>query len=86
MSAGGLPQRTHLAEVINMNKDKLQINRTHDTARRVFEELYFLKQTAKPINDRIKDLTHFLNTLYDRLLEAGIKDYSIEDMLGRDEE
>ncbi len=69
-----------------MNKDKIQINRIHDTARRVFEELYFLKQTVHPINNRIENLNQFLNTLYDRLLEAGIKDYSIESMIGRDEE
>ena len=66
--------------------NKLQINRTHDVARRVFEELYFLKQTVHPINDRIENLTQFLNTLYDRLLEEGIKDYSIASMIGRDEE
>ena len=65
-----------------IDTDKLQINRTHDIARRVFEELYFLKQTVYPINNRIENLTQFLNTLYDRLLEAGIKDYTIEDMLG----
>jgi len=69
-----------------IDTDKLQINRIHDIARRVHDEIYFLKVTAKPINDRIKDLTIFLDTLYDRLLQAGIKDYSIEDMLGRDEE
>ena len=69
-----------------VKENKLQINRTHDVARRVFEELYFLKQTVHPINDRIENLTQFLNTLYDRLLEAGIKDYSIQSMIGRDEE
>ena len=69
-----------------VKENKLQINRTHDVARRVFEELYFLKQRVHPITDRIENLTQFLNTLYDRLLEAGIKDYSIQSMIGRDEE
>ena len=66
--------------------DKIRINSIHNTARRVHDELYFLQVTAKPINDRIKDMTQFLNTLYNRLLEAGIIDYSIESILGRDEE
>ncbi|BCV03190.1 MAG: hypothetical protein CM15mV62_610 [uncultured marine virus] len=66
--------------------NKIRINRIHDIARRVHDELYFLQVTAKPINDRIKDMTQFLNTLYNRLLEAGIIDYSIESILGRDEE
>jgi len=69
-----------------MNKDKIQINNTKIVARRLFNEIYFLKVTTKPINDRIEDLTDFLNTLYDRMLEAGVKDYDIANMLGRDEE
>ena len=69
-----------------IDENKIQTNKIHNIARRVHDELYFLKQTVYPINVRIKDMTHLLKTLYDRMLEAGIKDYSIESMLGRDEE
>ena len=53
--------------------NKLQNNNTRIVALRLAEEIYFLKATANPINQRIKDLENFLNTLYDK-------------MLGRDEE
>lgn len=66
--------------------NKFQKNDIRIVANRLFEELYFLKTLAHQLNSRIKGQEQFLNTLYDRMLEAGMKDYSIEDLLGRDEE
>ncbi len=69
-----------------MNKDKLQINNTRIVAKRLVEEIHFLKHMAHQLNSKIKDQEQFLNNLYDRMLEAGVKDYDIANMLGRDEE
>ena len=63
-----------------------QNNNTRIVAQRLVEEIYFLKATANPINQRIKELENFLNTLYDKMLEAGMKDYDIEHLLDRNEE
>ena len=69
-----------------IDTDKLQNNNTRLVALRLVEEIYFLKQIAHQLNSRIKDQEQFLNTLYGKMLEAGMKEYSIEDLLSRDEE
>ena len=69
-----------------IDTDKLQINNTRIVAKRLVEEIHFLKQMAHQLNSKIKDQEQFLNTLYDRMLEAGMKEYDIAWVLGRDEE
>ena len=70
-----------------IDTDKLQNNNTRVVALRLVEEIHFLKQMAHQLNSKIKDQEQFLNTLYDRMLEAGSrKDYDIECVLGRIEE
>ncbi len=68
-----------------MKKIKLQDNNTKVVAKQLVEEIYFLRHIAHQLNSKLKDQEQFLNTLYDRMLEAGMKDYHIETILGRDE-
>ena len=67
-----------------IDADKLQNNNTWVVAKQLVEEIYFLRRMAHQINGKIKEQEQFLNTLYDRMLEAGLKDYNIALVLGRD--
>ena len=71
---------------MNEKQEVLIRRNTTIVAKRLFDELLFLKEMAHQLNARIKDQEQYLNLLYDKMLEAGVRDYSIEDMLGRDEE
>ena len=67
-----------------MNEKQEMLLRTHTkaTARRLTDEIHFLESLAHKINGRIKHQKEFLKILYDKMLEAGVKDYSIEEVLG----
>tara|TARA_R100001443_G_scaffold2834_1_gene9356 strand:+ start:4182 stop:4394 length:213 start_codon:yes stop_codon:yes gene_type:complete len=69
-----------------IDTDKLQNNNTKVVAKRLVEEIHFLKHIAHQINTKLKGQEQFLNILYDRMLEAGMKDYDVAWVLGRDEE